>query len=470
MSFDEIITKFNLIKEFISTKIVHDDQEHVRDPLEFSKHLYEVKCWFLRVSWKNKMRFLKDLIDEVQDLRVLSLLLKSIWNCRPKDAVLSVCQEKTWSSYDQVPIDHNRTVLSSSLQDVLANDRNWFRSLQLEQQCLFLAELLSVAGGPIMWELLKYVQKIYEKNLEQELENLMECVVVNELPLEKKPINVEVTKKEQTPRRKSSATQILESSAQPFRSKQAQQELDTNLTLWNSLVKTMKDTFKLEQLEMTYKDGKTKKIWKINRLKQDALETVDFVQLLPSKIGKRILFHLPLTQLNECARVNRYWAHLVDEFRAELNARQKIDVELEKLRENILHHDVTLRIFNKSEDELRMKSAGIQKTKERPFCDKSCIYSLRLNVNKDKKRRIEKPPFRNMEDINKRLVIRGAADENIRKWCANICKINKNRGGQEAKTVGVFQKPENLLFPSPLLSVGVNIPLNPPLIEDPTKK
>ncbi|XP_045448704.1 uncharacterized protein LOC123657173 [Melitaea cinxia] len=468
-SFDDIIAKFNTIKDLISTTIVRD-QEHATYALEFSKHLYEIKCCFVRISWKNKIRFLKDLINEVQDITVLSLLLKSIWNCRLKDAVLSVCQDKAWSSYDQVPIDHNRTVLSSAIKDMIANERNWFRSLRSEQQCLLFAELLSVAGGPIMWEMLKHLQKIYENNMEQQSKNMIECVVVNELLQDRKPVNTEITKKEQTPRRKSSATQILESSTQPFRTKQAQQELDKNLAVWDSTVKSIKDSSKLEQLELTYKDGTIKRMWKINRPKSDAVETLDFVQLLPSAIGKRILFHLPLTQLNDCARVNRYWAHLVDELRAELIVRQKIDVELEKLRENMLRHDTSLGLFNETEDTLHLESPEIQKTKDKPFCDRPFIYPLRLNVNKNKKRLMEKPPFRNIEDINKRLVIRGAADENIRKWCANTCKINMDLGGQETHIFGVFQKPEDLVFPSQLLSVGVNIPLNPPLTKDPTKK
>lgn len=34
---------------------------------------------------------------------------------------------------------------------------------------------------------------------------------------------------------------------------------------------------KLEELEMTFKNGATKKIWKVNRPKPEAVETVDFV-------------------------------------------------------------------------------------------------------------------------------------------------------------------------------------------------
>lgn len=39
----------------------------------------------------------------------------------------------------------------------------------------------------------------------------------------------------------------------------------------------MKDNLKLEELEMTLNDGTKKKIWKLNRTKPEAIETVDFV-------------------------------------------------------------------------------------------------------------------------------------------------------------------------------------------------
>lgn len=55
------------------------------------------------------------------------------------------------------------------------------------------------------------------------------------------------------------------------------------------------------------------------------------VQLLPSSISKRIMSFLPRAQLAEYARVNKYWSYLVDEFKAELAARLKIDVDYEKL-------------------------------------------------------------------------------------------------------------------------------------------
>ncbi|CAH0723240.1 unnamed protein product, partial [Brenthis ino] len=181
------------------------------ESLEFSKKLLEIKQWFTRVSWAHKKRFILSLLDDVKSIRTICLVLKSIWNCRPKDAVMSTSGPKLWSSHDRVPMDHNRTALpQSSLKNVMKNDRKWFQSLKPEEQYLVLAELLSISGGPIMWEVLQHLRLIYENYVEQDALNLLECTLVNEPPPEKKVISPEPAKKDQAPRRKSSFTQISE--------------------------------------------------------------------------------------------------------------------------------------------------------------------------------------------------------------------------------------------------------------------
>lgn len=37
-----------------------------------------------------------------------------------------------------------------------------------------------MAGGPVMWEFLKIAQQIYEQHVELQLEDLQECVVIQE--------------------------------------------------------------------------------------------------------------------------------------------------------------------------------------------------------------------------------------------------------------------------------------------------
>lgn len=56
-------------------------------------------------------------------------------------------------------------------------------------------------------------------------------------------------------------------------------QLEANVNAWNATIKSMKDSLKLEEFEMTFNDGHKQKIWKVNRQKPEAIETVDFVSL-----------------------------------------------------------------------------------------------------------------------------------------------------------------------------------------------
>lgn len=49
------------------------------------------------------------------------------------------------------------------------------------------------------------------------------------------------------------------------------------MATWNATIKSLRDSVKLEEMEMTFKDGSKKKIWKVNRPRPEVVETVDFV-------------------------------------------------------------------------------------------------------------------------------------------------------------------------------------------------
>lgn len=53
--------------------------------------------------------------------------------------------------------------------------------------------------------------------------------------------------------------------------------MDANLASWNATIKTMRDSLKLDEIEMIFNDGSKRKIWKVNRVKPEVTETVDFV-------------------------------------------------------------------------------------------------------------------------------------------------------------------------------------------------
>lgn len=67
-------------------------EENAEEASSFSRHLMATKNWYSRISWANKKRYVLALLEDVRSAWALSLLLKSLWNCRPKDAVLSVCE------------------------------------------------------------------------------------------------------------------------------------------------------------------------------------------------------------------------------------------------------------------------------------------------------------------------------------------------------------------------------------------
>ncbi|CAH0723241.1 unnamed protein product, partial [Brenthis ino] len=168
--------------------------------------------------------------------------------------------------------------------------------------------------------------------------------------------------------------------------------------------------------------------------------------MLPSTISKCILSYLPSTQLGECARVNKYWAYLVDEIRSELTTRKKIDAELEKLRENMLRHNTSLDLESKSE--LRTKLVNESKKSDNKNAKKPYSYPWKATTKKASKIKACTKTIRNMNDFNEQLERRGAAHQNIWKWCENVLNIYKKIDEQKFG--------------------NLKIPLNPPLTVDPT--
>ncbi|KAL0893278.1 hypothetical protein ABMA27_014876 [Loxostege sticticalis] len=418
-----------------------------------------------------------------------------MWNCRPKDAVLSANETEVWSSYDQAPVDHNRTAQPiATLAQVMKNDRIWFLELEPDLQAMVLSELLTVAGGPVMWAVTQRTDAAYQRYRDEQLRNLQECIVLEPPPVAAVTQTTPDKNKKESPqsRRKSSAgsTHGPEWVKPPLQPGQAQKELEANLATWNATIKSLRDSVKLEEMEMTFKDGSKKKIWKVNRPRPEVVETVDFVQLLPSAVGKRIISYLPRTQLGDYARVNKYWAYLVDDFRAELAARQKINADMGKLQELMLRHDTSLDVLAHLDFQNVAPSSGVvsaNASRLKPFqpsvraSERSAgAVSFRHMLDgKLCKAPVAQKPFRKLSELTDRLEQRGAADENIWAWCETI-----NKHVKRVKKVKTFplddEKPKakdnpegvlplgNLYFPCPLMRLRMEVPLKTPLCKDPT--
>ncbi|KAI8436143.1 hypothetical protein MSG28_004234 [Choristoneura fumiferana] len=478
-SFTEVSRQLHLLNDIILSDIRNGFGNAIEEEtVIFSRHLFATKHWFSRISSSNKKIFILALLKHLNSAWAISLLLKAIWNCRPKDAVSSVCEKEIWSSYDQDPLDHNRTAVPlKTLVLVMKSDREWFISLEPDQQAVVLTELVSIGGGPLMWTVLQEAQIIYEKYREDQLVNIQECMVVTEPPIEKvkSQAAIDKGKKEPTPRGRPSSAGA-DSDAKQNVPGQAQKELDLKLAQWQSIIKIMKDSLKLEELEMTFTDGTKKKIWKVNRPIPEVIETVDFLQLLPSAIGKRILSFLPNTFLVDCARVNKYWAYLVDDLKAEAAARLKIDADMEKLKDLVLRHDTSMNTMDGTEQTFainsQMASTAPSMMYERPSLrpsEKSGRCSFRNLQPKKSNKKPTIPPIRNMADMSERLNRRGATDDNLWGWCSAILKrhVIKEKSSPSIRVDGVMSL-GNQHFPCPLMKYSIQLPLNPPLEQDPT--
>ncbi|XP_022831065.1 uncharacterized protein LOC111359695 [Spodoptera litura] len=468
-SFGELTKQVHLINDLILADMTCEDVDNSKEAVRFSKHLLATKYWFARISYSNKKRYLLALLHDMRSAWALSLLLKSMWNCRPKDAVLSTSERNVYTSYDQVPMDHNRTALPGpTLAQVMKNDRIWFLSLDPESQALVLSELMTVAGGPAMWEVLKLARTLFERNRELMLKNIQECIVVND----------------QNQKSKHDSTQTHDSVESPVTAPtpgEADKVLNANLATWNATIKSMRDSLKLEEIEMIFNDGSKRKIWKVNRVKPEVTETVDFIQMLPSSIGKKVLSFLPRAQLGDYAKVNKYWAYLVEELKAELATRAKINTDFDKFHELLLRHDTSLEFYASHDDQAAPPSSqgwslapskGRQPLPSMRASERSAgAYSLRYFLpSKLVRPIIVQKPIRNMADLSERLERRGATDENIWKWCncilAHAKKIKQIRERMEDED-GVLCLGNNVHFPCPLMKVSMEIPLIPPLYQDP---
>ncbi|XP_073944792.1 uncharacterized protein isoform X3 [Choristoneura fumiferana] len=437
-AFAEVTKQVHVLNDLILDDMIYAREQNEIETLQFNKHLSALKNWFTRISTPNKKRFLLALIEDISSAWALSLILMSIWNCRTKDAIMSVCERRIWSSYDQNPMDHNRTALPiQTLIQVMKYDRKWFLSLEPETQGAVICELLSVVGSPVL---------LQDKSR----------------PSHSKAAGAEAS--------------FL-----------AQSKLNEHLAKWDATIKAMKENMNLKEFQVLFKDGTQRTIWKIKRSNPEDTETVDFIQLLPSSIGKIILSYLPVNSLSDYARVNKYWAYLVEELRSERAARVKINADLEKLQDLMFINDTSMENFETFE--FKVMAPSIQATSLGPSVKiraqqlpstktsmKSAgAYSFRRFVTDSMyvPEPIFQIPIRNLNQMKDRLDNRGALDENVWTWCETILNRRRSRKdsstSNEKETDGILLL-SNLHFPCPLMTHTLKLPLNPPLVKDHTAR
>ncbi|XP_073944791.1 uncharacterized protein isoform X2 [Choristoneura fumiferana] len=483
-AFAEVTKQVHVLNDLILDDMIYAREQNEIETLQFNKHLSALKNWFTRISTPNKKRFLLALIEDISSAWALSLILMSIWNCRTKDAIMSVCERRIWSSYDQNPMDHNRTALPiQTLIQVMKYDRKWFLSLEPETQGAVICELLSVVGSPVLLQVLNRAQHIHERYRKNQIKSIEMSLVVDDSPTKRDPPPVATAAPQKPDKSRPSHSKAAGAEASFL----AQSKLNEHLAKWDATIKAMKENMNLKEFQVLFKDGTQRTIWKIKRSNPEDTETVDFIQLLPSSIGKIILSYLPVNSLSDYARVNKYWAYLVEELRSERAARVKINADLEKLQDLMFINDTSMENFETFE--FKVMAPSIQATSLGPSVKiraqqlpstktsmKSAgAYSFRRFVTDSMyvPEPIFQIPIRNLNQMKDRLDNRGALDENVWTWCETILNRRRSRKdsstSNEKETDGILLL-SNLHFPCPLMTHTLKLPLNPPLVKDHTAR
>ncbi|KAG7302501.1 hypothetical protein JYU34_012416 [Plutella xylostella] len=222
----------------------------------------------------------------------------------------------------------------------------------------------------------------------------------------------------------------------------AEKQLEVSLSNWNAAITRLRSSIKMEEVEIVCGDEK-KKLWKVQRPKIETLETLDQLQLIPDNVFKRILTYIPRSQLPELCKVNKYWASVIEDLKAEEAARLKISIELEKLRE--------LKLAQPSSTQLGRASPVWRSDSRLLVTPSQCGALMR-----DRAFERERVVAEREEDIGEVLNIRGAMDKDMFHWCEAVIKLTEEDQYKNCKNDDSIEEVLGHL-PSPLIEKHRNV-------------
>ncbi|GBP37187.1 hypothetical protein EVAR_31118_1 [Eumeta japonica] len=246
--------------------------------MKFKKDLYNMKAWYTPTSSDHKKRFVVHLLLNIRSVYAISIVLKCIWNCCLKDAVMSGCDIKPWIGYDQTPLDHDRAMqLAPDLARREDEHRMWFFSLSPEMQAFALCDLLRISGGPIVWAASRVARDIYYGHRLREIEYIKGNIASIETVFDTtKNTQRKVGAPSYPSDKRMDVNEKKDEENIDSKLDQALKRRDAQLKAWDTLVSAMRKELNLEEISMTFMDGVDRTIWKLNKIDNETAETVDF--------------------------------------------------------------------------------------------------------------------------------------------------------------------------------------------------
>ncbi|EFA08669.2 hypothetical protein TcasGA2_TC006335 [Tribolium castaneum] len=281
-------------------------------------HGNTILTYYLRMSWLRKLSFLNELIKRIKSLDTMRLVIDTLQPLLGK--LTSYCKSTTATpmNFDKVLNDHDRMFSGDILEENIALDLAWFESIEDQEQVAYLIAFIRLSGHALI--------RIFIANLQSAL--------VERLKVQALQAN-HIDEKEE--KKNSSESHYKHDLDDPKHQKCVQLQKKWEKTIGEYRKKVLgkkKEKASTKSKDKKSKNKKTKKAKKKNKKKRKGGkdEPLDWIQIMPIMIVKKIFNHLDKKSLNRAKKVNTYWKWAIGELLKDRKARKSLNKSDKKLR------------------------------------------------------------------------------------------------------------------------------------------
>ncbi|CAH1955294.1 unnamed protein product [Acanthoscelides obtectus] len=332
-----------IVQSAVARKEMHTQYQKAKVKY-FETRNAALQGYYLRLSWESKKKFLVNLLSKLRGLNTILHILHLMAVRALKVVTYDFVDPNTEAIQDKLLLDHNRMLDPDVLKQTIDDDIEWFTTLTEEAQVTVFLGLLRLTGGAAkramyipVWR--RYFQLVKEMNL------LMACdkttvtdggdyicyikVAFDEDEFDaNRPADVEVR------RLRMEWEQMIEA---------YKRDVNKTTEFLRSVVgikkgpKKQEDKDDKDSKEKVKKKGdkKSKKEKFAKAVQADEKSEIDVIQLLPIWTVKRIFNFLDVKSLQNCKKVSKYWAYVVQEMMKEMKARQQINKQLASIKQSV---------------------------------------------------------------------------------------------------------------------------------------
>lgn len=275
---------------------------------------------FIRCSWAHKFSLIKTLCACAGS----SLVPKTVAQCTEqiftKDVAESLSNNPTEYPYDKILIDSDRALEPEKLTNAMKKVTDWFDTLNSTQQVCVILKLLRLGGGGLIFNIYNMICNVYN-------------FPKPETPI--KPVKGLKTSTRTLVKMSDSVSKTR------YGSKISKQSLDqvsngskegdyTNMKL-EALARRDSEILKYKKSKGLFLGESTSLLLKKGGEVKDFREVVDYLQILPISVNRRIMSYIDEKTLSACKKVGKYWVKMIDESINEKSGRKAINAKINKI-------------------------------------------------------------------------------------------------------------------------------------------